>query len=129
LDSMSFFWSFMKMLTTLSMVIGMMIGALYLMKKYFYRSPVATGSSGLIRVISSHHLGPKKSIMLVEVLGEIILLGVSDHQMSMLTTISDPGATEKLGNLQMKEGCSPVFDPLSRCKSLFRTMSHIRKDR
>lgn len=119
----------MKMFTTLAIVIGIMIGALYLMKKYLYQSPVAAGSSGVIRVISSYHLGPKKSIVLVEVLGEVLLLGVSDHQMSMLTTISDPDAMEKLNNLRRKEAYSPVFDPLSRCKSLFRNMGQIRKDR
>lgn len=129
MDSISFFWSFVKMLTTLVVVIGLMIGAMVLMKKYFYQSPGTSESSDMIHVISSYYLGPKKSIMLVEVLGQIILLGVSDHQMSMLTTLTEPDAMDKLRSLRTKEGIRPISDPLSRCKSLFRNISNRRKDR
>jgi flagellar protein FliO/FliZ len=129
LDSINFFWSFFKMLASLAIVIAMMIGAMYLMKKYFYQSPVATGGSAMIHIVSACHLGPKNSILLVEVLGQVILLGVSNNQMSILTTINDPGAMENLKNIRLKEGLLPVSDPFTRCKSLFHNFSLIKKDR
>jgi len=129
LDSVSFFWSFFKMLAALAVVIAMMIGAMYFIKKYFYQSPAAAGESALIHVISSCHLGPKNSILLVEVLGQAMLLGVTDHQMSILATITDPEAVEKLKGVRLKERLLPVSDPFSRYKSLLQNFSRMRKDR
>ena len=129
MDSISFFWSFFKMIAALAVVIAMMIGAMYALKKYFYQSPVTADRSAMIHVISSCHLGPKNSILLVEVLGQFLLLGVSEQQMSILTTIMDPEAIENLKNSRMKERLFPVSDPFSRYKSLFRNIFRMRKDR
>jgi len=117
------------MLAALAVVIAMMIGAMYFIKKYFYQSPAAAGESALIHVISSCHLGPKNSILLVEVLGQAMLLGVTDHQMSILATITDPEALEKLKDIRLKERLLPVSDPFSRYKSLLQNFSRTRKDR
>jgi flagellar protein FliO/FliZ len=117
------------MLAALAIVIAMMIGAMYLMKKYFYQSPVVAAGSAMISVISTCHLGPKNSILLVEVLGQVMLLGVSNNQMSILTAINDPGAIEKLKNNRLNEGSYPSFDPFTRYKSLFRNLSRRSKDR
>ena len=129
MDSVSFFWSFFKMLAALAIVIAMMIGAMYLIKKYFYQSPAAAGGSAMIHVISSCYLGPKSSILLVDVLGQAMLLGVTDHQMSILATITDPEALEKLKDIRLKERFLPVSDPFSRYKSLLQNFSRMRKDR
>lgn len=128
MDSISFFWSFFKMLTTLAIVIAILIGAMVLLKKYFYRSPASVGGNALIRPLCSYPLGPKNSILLVEVLGQILLLGVSDHQMSLLTTITDPGSIEKLRNQHPQGGFTPLSDPFSRCKSLLQNISRQRKE-
>lgn len=41
-----------------------------------------------IRVLTQHHLGPKKTLAIVRVAGEHILLGVTDHNISMLKTLA-----------------------------------------
>lgn len=117
------------MLAALAVVIAMMIGAMYVIKKYFYQSPAAAGGSAMIHVISSCYLGPKSSILLVEILGQAMLLGVTDHQMSILATITDPEALEKLKDIRLKERLLPVSDPFSRYKSLLQNFSRTRKDR
>ena len=129
MDSISFFWSFFKMLAALTIVIGLMIAALYVMKKYFMLSPSPTNGSTLIHIIATRHLSPKNSIMLVEVLGQVMLVGVSNQQMSMLATINDPCAMEKIKNLRAQEGVFTVPDPLSRLKSTLRNFQRIQKDR
>jgi flagellar protein FliO/FliZ len=128
-DSISFFWSFFKMLAALAVVIALMIVAMYFMKKYFFHSLPDVNGSALINVISTRHLSPKNSLMLVEVLGQVILLGVSNQQMSMLSTISDPDAMEKIKIARLKDGLFSAADPLSRYKSLFRNIGRLRKDR
>jgi flagellar protein FliO/FliZ len=128
MDSISFFWSFFKMLAALAIVIAMMIGAMYVFKKYFYQSPLAADRGSMIHIISSCHVGPKNSILLVEVLGQVLLLGVSEQQMSILTTIMDRESIENLKNSRMNERLLPVSDPFARYKSLLRNIGRMRKD-
>ena len=128
MDSISFFWSFVKMLTTLAIVIGILVGAMFLMKKYFYRSPAAMGGNAMIRPLGSYALGPKNRIVLVEVLGEVLLLGVSDHQMSLLTAVTDPDSLEKLRSLRVQGNFTPLADPLARCRSLLQNIGRRKEN-
>jgi flagellar protein FliO/FliZ len=41
-----------------------------------------------IRVLTQHHLGPKKSLSIIRVAGETILIGVTDANISMIKTLS-----------------------------------------
>jgi flagellar protein FliO/FliZ len=116
------------MLAALAVVIIMMIAAMYLLKKYFYNSPSSiNGNDAMIHVISNCYLGPKNNVLLIEVLGQLMLLGVSNHQMSILGTITDPAAIEKLKGIRHKEKNLPVSDALSRYKSLLKNISKMRK--
>ena len=128
MDSISFFWSFFKMLASLAVVIGLMIGAMYLWKKYVYQSSSVIQGTGLINIISTHHLGPKNSIMLIEVLGKLMVVGFSGQQMSMLTSIDDPAALDKLKKTRTIDSLTPQSDNRMPFKSLFRSIAGTRKD-
>lgn len=41
-----------------------------------------------MQVISQHFLGPKKSLAVIQVAGEALLIGVTDHNISLLKTLS-----------------------------------------
>lgn len=127
MDSISFFWSFFKMLAALAIVIAVMIGAMYLLKKYFYQPTNTLNGNAMIRIISTYHLNPKNSILLVDILGQIMLLGVSNHQMSLLGTITDPDALENFKNLHSSQKTLPMSDALSRYKSLLQNLGQMRK--
>lgn len=129
MDSVSFFWSFFKMLAALAIVIALMIIAMYFIKKYFFHSLPEMSGSAMINVVSTRHLSPKNSLMLVEVLGQVMLVGISSQQMSMLSHINDPAAMEKIKNARLKEGLFSEANPLARYKSLFRNFGRMRKDR
>ncbi len=128
MDSISFFWSFFKMLAALAVVIALMIAVAYFIKKYFLQSLPETNSSALISIVSTRHLSPKNSLLLIEVLGQVILVGVSNQQMSMLSRIDDPAAIEKIKNARLTEGLFSDAEPLARYKSLFRNLGKMRKD-
>ncbi len=128
MDSVSFFWSFFKMLAALVIVIALMLVAMVFIKKYFFHSLPQMNSSALINIVSTRHLSPKNSLLLIEVFGQIILVGVSGQQMSMLSRIDDPAAIEKIRNARLAEGLLSDADPLARCKSLFRNLGGLRKD-
>jgi flagellar biogenesis protein FliO len=74
-------------------------------------------------------MGPKNSILLADVVGQVILLGVSNHQMSILGTITNPEALENIQNLRLLDKSRPTSDVLSSYKSLLRNISQLRKGR
>jgi len=115
------------MLAALAIVIAVMIGAMYLLKKYFYQPTNTLNGNAMIRIISTYHLNPKNSILLVDILGQIMLLGVSNHQMSLLGTITDPDALENFKNLHSSQKTLPMSDALSRYKSLLQNLGQMRK--
>ena len=129
MDSVSFVWSFFKMLAALAIVIAMMIGAAYVLKKYFYRSPETINGNPMIDILSARYLGPKNSILLVDVLGQVMLLGVSTTQISTLGTISGPKALENLKNLRLQHKALPVSESFLRYKSLLRNIGQVRKSK
>jgi flagellar biosynthetic protein FliO len=115
------------MLAALAIVLAMMIGTAYVLKKYFYRSPGTINGNPMIDILSNHYLGPKSSILLVNVLGQVMLLGVSANQISPLGTISDPKALENFKNLRPQHEALPISESLPRCKSLLRNIGQLRR--
>ena len=115
------------MLAALSIVIAMMIGTAYVLKKYFYRSPETINGNPMINILSARYLGPKNSILLVDVLGQVMVLGVSTTQISTLGTISDPKALENLKNLRLQHKAPPVSESFLSYKSLLRNIGQVRK--
>jgi flagellar biogenesis protein FliO len=52
-------------------------------------APNASRSKKMIEVISNHHLGPKKSIAVVRVAGRMLVLGITDEAINLITQIGD----------------------------------------
>ncbi len=77
-----------KMLLALALVLGLVVG-LYWLARRFLPSQVA-GPSGGMRVVGRLPLGPRKGLVLVEVAGRVLILGVSEQSLNLLTTLSDP---------------------------------------
>ncbi len=82
----------------------------------------------LIRPVGSHMLGPKQSLLLVDVAGEMVLLGTTDKGVQMLTKIEgrdepDPAVTP--GPAVPREALGPVAghfaERLGAAVSRFRT--------
>jgi flagellar protein FliO/FliZ len=96
MDTISLFSSFLKMIFALAIVLGLLIGAMYFVKRFMQQACPATDNQALINVISSKYLGPKSSIILVEVMDQIIVVGISGQQMTTLACIDDPLAVEKI---------------------------------
>ena len=85
------------MVTTLSLVLGLIFLLFFGFKKYVLKN-TAFGGGKLVQVLSTSFLAPKKNIALVEVAGEILVLGVSDQNISLLTSIREPERIEEIKN-------------------------------
>lgn len=60
--------------------------AYYALRKYKFTNPKAQATQ--IKVLSQHYLGPKKSLAIVRVAGESVLIGITDHNISMIKSLS-----------------------------------------
>lgn len=68
-------------------ILGIMIsGGFFFLRKYSI--PKQSRHQTQIKVLQQHYLGPKKSLAIVSVAGESILLGITDHTITHLRTLS-----------------------------------------
>jgi flagellar biosynthetic protein FliO len=118
MGSVDFFSSLIKMISALAVVLGIMIAAMYFLKKFVKGSGTGVDDGKFIKIISTRYIGPKSSIMLMDVLNSIIVVGIANNQITMLTTISDPKALERLSNID-REKKNPVslFNNLTSYKN------------
>ncbi|MEN0058646.1 MAG: flagellar biosynthetic protein FliO [Bdellovibrio sp.] len=75
-----------RILFTLSILGLVGAGAYFFLRKYSV--PKAMKHQTQIKILQQHYLGPKKSLAIVRVAGESILIGVTDHNISMIKSLS-----------------------------------------
>ncbi len=109
MNSPELFPSLLKIISALAVTLGVMIMVAYLFKKLVKKGGGAINGKELIKILSAKYLGPKSSIMLIEVLGTIMLVGVSSSKISLLTEIVDSDSLEQLKDIQGKGGKSSSF--------------------
>ncbi|MBC7467601.1 MAG: flagellar biosynthetic protein FliO [Bdellovibrio sp.] len=76
-----------RLLMTFVIVAALLGSAYYFVKKYKISNTI-NKSNMQIKVLSQHYLGPKKSLAIVRVAGESILIGVTDSNISMIKSLS-----------------------------------------
>lgn len=76
-----------KLFLTLLVLLGMGGAGYYLARKYSFSNKI-NKSNMQIKVLTQHHLGAKKSLAIIRVAGESILIGVTDQNISMIKSLS-----------------------------------------
>jgi flagellar protein FliO/FliZ len=74
-----------RLFLTFGILVIVLGGGYYLAKRYGRPS---NSPQTKIKILTQHYLGPKKSLAIVRVAGESILIGVTDHNISMLKSLS-----------------------------------------
>ena len=98
-------WSTAAYLVSLFVVFAFVVGMAYLAARFLgghFAKPMQ-GRGG--RVLSHLPLGPNRSVCVVEVAGRFLLLGVTEHEVSLLAEITDP---EEIGRLQQQAVSAPL---------------------
>jgi flagellar protein FliO/FliZ len=97
MDQPNFYYTALKMLGTLIVLLGGLYFCLRLMKRLLH-----TGFTGkpdpLIRVLSVRSVGIKKQIALVEVPGAVLVLGMTGDRMQLLDKIVDPDIRNQISS-------------------------------
>ncbi len=75
----------------------------------------AIGNDGrLVKVLASHHLGVKKSIMVVQVPGSVLVLGIGAEQVNLLSRIDDPDLIAGLAKVEDPAAVTGFREQLDR---------------
>lgn len=87
MSSTSDIWfAFARTFSVLFAVLALLILIFYIIKKVSLTGGSKKGGS-YINVLSMHHLSPKEKLVLLDVLGETILIGVTPNRISKLTSV------------------------------------------
>ena len=94
----------LKMAYTLALVLGLMFLVYYFFKKFGLKNSVFGGDGKPIKVLSTGFLAPRKSIALVEVAGDVLVLGIAHDRISLLSNVQDPEKIEQIKSSLNKSG-------------------------
>jgi flagellar protein FliO/FliZ len=97
--------SFLQMLAALAIVIGVIFFAQHMINRLLKGNLVKKSVPRYIRVVESRFLAPKKSLMLVEVGGEYLLLGTTDSGVNLIKQI------DMLESIEVVEDLSAPLRP------------------
>lgn len=87
--------SLLKMIASLGIVLGGLLLTLWLVRR-FVQSRSGQFNGQLIRVLASSTIGLKKNIALVEVPGQVLVLGMTGERISLLSKIDDPDSIRQI---------------------------------
>jgi flagellar protein FliO/FliZ len=102
LPNVDFSSALFEMFLSLALVLGVLVAVLWLVRRFLSASPAMGGGS--MRLLSRLSLGQRKYLALVEVAGEVLVLGISNESINLLGKVQD---TESLP--EMKPMARPQF--------------------
>jgi flagellar protein FliO/FliZ len=107
-----------QMLTALGIVLGGLLVVFYFAKRFLKRDSGGSKEQ-LIKVIACQYIGIKKSISLVEIPGSVLVVGVSNDNLSLLAKIEDKVVLDTLRQESFR--ITPSFsDHLQRLTGRFK---------
>jgi flagellar protein FliO/FliZ len=75
-----------RILLSLGLVLGLLFGFSFFIKKFLKRAPLKKNSQ--IKILTQHYLGPKKSLAIIRVAGESMLVGITDQNINLIKTLA-----------------------------------------
>ncbi|MHB8766087.1 MAG: flagellar biosynthetic protein FliO, partial [Deferrisomatales bacterium] len=90
--------SLLSLVSGLLLVLALLAGAVWAVRRFLLRGSVADRKGTAIRVLASRPLGPRQGLVLVEVGGLVWLLSQSPDGLSLVAEVRDPEALRRLGD-------------------------------
>lgn len=86
--------SMLKSGAMLCLVLAVLVFFVFIMRRFAYQGG-ATGKNSPVKILSTTHVAPKERIVLVDVMGERLLLGVTAQSINTLARIPVNEDSEK----------------------------------
>ncbi len=80
-----------SLLSRLAMSLGLIVSfaiGLFFFVRWWSKNYKTQDMQSKIRVLTQHHIGPKKTLAIIRVAGEAILIGITDHSINHIKTLS-----------------------------------------
>ncbi len=115
----------LKIFVLLLLVIALIMAGVWMLKKF---SPqLARGyTSGIITVLSTTYLGPKRAFFLIEVLDRIMLVGVTECDIRLIAEFTDPNEIERIRSMSSKKSGKESFS--AALASVFAKKQSLKQD-
>ena len=81
--------SFIRMIAALGLVLGLMIVVAFLARRLLNGRLLSRPDAPLVHILSTAYLGPRKTISLVDVAGELFVVGATSTDLVGLGRIND----------------------------------------
>ncbi len=107
------FLAFIRLFIALIVILGLIYAAVYLMRRFWSRQITQPSTSNLFSILGVLHLSPKKTIYMIGMPGRILILGVSENRIEMLSEITDQ---EEIELIKSSAGDVTSFSFLSHLK-------------
>lgn len=102
----SYLYLLVKALLTLLFVLGIMGVSLYAFKFMAGKGANRGKAANPVRLLSTFLLGQKRSLSIVEVAGEVLVLGITPASITLITKVEGAEAAEELKKLGEGKGRS-----------------------
>lgn len=95
-------FTLLKSAATLCIVLALLVGALVLMRRLFVQRG-ALGGAQIIKTVAVQYVAPKERVILLDVLGEKLLIGATPQAITLLSRLPagcqlpSPPATDSAG--------------------------------
>lgn len=89
-------WSTLAYLISLVAVFAFVVVMAYFASKFLGGRFASAANNGNSKILEHLPLGPNKSACVVELAGRTLVLGVTDHQITLLSEVTDPEEIERL---------------------------------
>jgi flagellar protein FliO/FliZ len=103
--------SILRMLSALAVVLALMMVVVAIARRVMGTRSGAGADAPLVRVLSTGYLGPKKSISVVSVAGELLIIGTTSTDLIPLGRVS----SQAKAKVKAAEKASIGPDDLTRC--------------
>jgi len=88
----------LRMIFYLIVVILLIYGIVFLIKRFVLPSETGGGVPKSVHILGHLYLGPRKALYLIELVNRILVLGVTNNSIQLLTEIKDAETIELLKN-------------------------------
>ena len=88
--------AFVKIGSALAVVLALILIISFGAKKYLGAMEGGFGGKKQLKVLSSHFIGVKKNVTIIEVAGEVLVLGVTNNNINLLARYSEPEKIEEI---------------------------------
>lgn len=109
----------MQSLLFLALIIGLFVLIRFFLNR-FSRNDTLGGDRSLTRVLSTSYIGVKKTITMVEIPNAILVLGMTDDRITLLSKIEDQSLIESIIAKGSKGGAKSLSSKFQKLSSGLR---------